>query len=186
MYPVQRPDDRNFFLPDDHRYPVLNETCKKIILLLQDRNWNFPGIAVDWRFDKKSVRSIIGEDFKIEFQVNSTRWPHALCILNIEIPWKCFRMDDNPYDLTYREIINANADKRDFGYGDLDRNILNFEGSTVKDDVISGREYFVESYSSWQPTYPKATREWRVANTEVNEINDWLQDNVVEKLTIMS
>lgn len=92
-----------FLYPKARVFPF-DEVCEQIVRALEERNWNVPGISVD--FDVygsgaekyRTVRTVKGEDFKLWFcrvQARTGKWNDTAAIMDIIIPGKELHVYDD-------------------------------------------------------------------------------------------
>lgn len=91
-----------FLYPTSHRFPF-SEVIEHIVRALEDRNWNIPGIAVEFRVygsgnaKQRIVSSITGEDFRIVLNANSSA--------TLNIPQKELHVYDNESGPTFYTYV---------------------------------------------------------------------------------
>ena len=105
-----------FLYPKARQFPF-DEVCEQIVRALEERNWNVPGITVDFGVygsgaeKYRTVRTIKGEDFKLWFcrvQARMGKWNDTAAITEIIIPEKELHVYDDESGPTY--IVYAGLD----------------------------------------------------------------------------
>lgn len=182
--------------PHSRQFPF-DEVAENIVKALEKRNWNVPGITVEFynygsgEAKYKMVDSITGDDFKLHFcryqgRLDSIR--NDIAALNsVCIPKQIIEVYSDESGPTYYLYVGENwdADKKWFmnsiKIGARERKeprrYLKYTGNTYKKRTIElfayndiGREYSPEGDEPIRFNL----------NEKFNEIIDWLEDNVLK------
>jgi hypothetical protein len=108
-----------FLYPHSRQFPF-DEVCEQIVRALEERNWNVPGISVEFDVygtgDEKyrMVRHIKGQNFKLWFcrvQGNMGHYNDTAAVTEIVIPRKELHVYDDESGPTFRVYVGKNWPK---------------------------------------------------------------------------
>ena len=106
-----------FLYPHSRQFPF-DEVVEKIVRAIEKRNWNVPGITIDYycygsgEAKYQRVNNIIGEDFKLHFgryqgELDGT-WVDTAAISNIYIPKQELEVFEDESGPTFYLYVGTN------------------------------------------------------------------------------
>jgi len=194
-----------FLYPHSRQFPF-DEVAEMIVRELKKRNWNVPGITVD--FDNygsgeakfQHVYHVIGNDFKLTFmriqekQFDSTHWNDCAALEKICIPKQQITVYEDESGPTYYLYVGEDweADKNWFMnaikiHAKLDgkpRKYLKYRGDYYSDYIVDryGRAELLVSDTDLNREYaPQGDEPIKFSCPEkLNEFTSWLKENVLQ------
>lgn len=141
-----------FLYPKSRQFPF-DEVCEQIVRALEERNWDVPGINVEFDIygsgaeKYRMVRKLSGKDFKLRFcrvQANMGRWNDTAAVTEILIPQKELHVYDDESGPTYYIYVGKNweSDKQDF-----------FLGSKVNSKLVNKPRTYLMYKGGWDGRY---------------------------------